>query len=409
MKRKIILIFGIITLISFQTISFADDDIDEVDEIDINNIVEASANCEEDLKINSRIAVAYDRETGLKIWGKDEDKKTAMASTTKIMTAIVVIENSNLDDIVEVSKRAAWTGGSKLGLKAGDKITVRDLLYGLMLRSGNDSAVALAEYVGGSVEGFADLMNQKAKQLNLKCTHFVTPHGLDNPEHYTTAMELAKITDYALNNDIFSKIVSTKSTTININGKQKSINNTNELLGNFPGVYGVKTGFTNNAGRCLVTAIKNEKFNIITIVIQADTKKDRTNDSVKIINYVFNNYEKIDIEEMVGDEFKNWININKSRIHIKRAKNKEVAINKSDIKYRKIIMKKSNAKDIDIHIDAIFEYEAPVSYKTKIGEIKIYIMDELLESDDIYIENEIIAKGYYDYVYSCLKIVNDII
>ena len=409
MKRKLLIIFCIFSLICFQSISYADDEIDELEVNDVNNIIEASAKLEEDLKINSRIAVAYDRETGLKIWGKDEDKKTAMASTTKIMTAIVVIENSNLEDIVEISKKAAWTGGSKLGLKTGDKISVRDLLYGLMLRSGNDSAVALAEHVGGSVEGFAELMNQKAKELNLRCTHFVTPHGLDNPEHYTTAMELAKIADYALNNEIFAKIVKTKSTTVYINGNPKSINNTNELLGNFSGVYGVKTGFTNNAGRCLVTAVKNDKFNIITVVIQADKKKDRTNDSVKLINYIFNNYEKINIEEMVNEDFQNWLNINKSRIHINKAKNNEVSIEKSKQKNINIIFKKSDLTDINIQINAIFEYEAPVANKTKVGEIKIYIGEELLETIDIFFDNQINAKNFNDYINDCIKVITDII
>ena len=409
MKRKLLTIFCIFSIICIQSISYADDEIDELEVNDVDNIIEASAKLEEELKINSRIAVAYDRETGLKIWGKDENKKTAMASTTKIMTAIVVIENSNLDDVIEVSKKAAWTGGSKLGLKTGDKISVRDLLYGLMLRSGNDSAVALAEYVGGSVEGFADLMNQKAKELDLKCTHFVTPHGLDNPEHYTTAMELAKIADYALNNEIFAKIVKTKSTTVYINGNPKSINNTNELLGNFPGVYGVKTGFTNNAGRCLVTAVKNDKFNIITVVIQADTKKDRTNDSVKLINYIFNNYEKINIEEMVNEDFQNWLNINKSRIHINKAKNNNFSIGKSNLTHKEIIVKKSNTKDINICINAIYEYEAPVKNKTKIGEIKIYTGEELLETIDIFFDNQIIKKDFYDYIHNCIKVISDII
>ncbi len=409
MKRKLLIIFCIFSLICFQSISIADDEIDELEVNDVDNIIEASAKLEEDLKINSRIAIAYDRETGLKIWGKEENKKTAMASTTKIMTAIVVIENSNLDDVIEVSKKAAWTGGSKLGLKTGDKISVRDLLYGLMLRSGNDSAVALAEYVGGSIEGFADLMNQKARELNLNNTHFVTPHGLDNPEHYTTAMELAKLADYALNNEIFAKIVGTKSYTITINGYPKNINNTNELLGNYPGVYGVKTGFTNNAGRCLVTAVKNDKFSIITVVIQADTKKDRTNDSVKLIKYIFNNYEKINIEEMVNEDFQNWLNINKSRIHINKAKNNNFSIKKTNLTHREIIVKKSSAKEINIHINAIYEYEAPVENKTKIGEIKIYTGEEFLETVDIFFDNQIIKKDFYDYMHDCINIISDII
>ena len=148
-----------------------------------------------------------------------------MASTTKIMTCIVILENANLNDVVVVDKKAAATGGSRLGLKTGDKITVNDLLYGLMLVSGNDAAVALAIHVGGSVEGFATLMNQKANELGLKNTNFVTPHGLDSEKHYTTAYELAKIADYALQKEKFKKIVGTQSCNITINGKSKKIQN----------------------------------------------------------------------------------------------------------------------------------------------------------------------------------------
>ena len=125
---------------------------------------------------------------GLSIYGKDENKQTAMASTTKIMTAIVVLENcKDLSEIVTIDSKAAGTGGSRLGLKKDDKITVEGLLYGLLMRSGNDAAVALAEYIAGSKEEFAKLMNNKAHELGLKNTNFVTPHGLDDPKHYTTA------------------------------------------------------------------------------------------------------------------------------------------------------------------------------------------------------------------------------
>lgn len=141
-----------------------------------------------------------------------------------------------------------------------------------MLRSGNDSAVALAIHIGGSIEGFAEMMNQKAKELKLINTHFVVPHGLDKEGHYTTAYELAKIADYALKIDKIKEIVSTKTCTISINNKPKIITNTNELLGSVNGVYGVKTGFTNGAGRCLVSSCKRNNLDIITVVIGADTK-----------------------------------------------------------------------------------------------------------------------------------------
>lgn len=277
---------------------------DDDEEVDINEILETVADIEE-LEIESKIALIYDRASGNILYEKNGNKQTPMASTTKIMTAIVVLENANLTDVVTIDSKAAGTGGSRLGLKKNDKITVNDLLYGLMLRSGNDAAVALANYVGGSIDGFADMMNNKARELGLVNSHFIVPHGLDNDGHYTTAYELAKMADYALKIDKFKEIVSTKSTTINISGYPKAINNTNQLLGSIEGVYGVKTGFTNGAGRCLVSACKRNELDIITVIIGADTTKQRTADTIKLINYAYNNFEIVNIKEIIENEFAN--------------------------------------------------------------------------------------------------------
>ena len=202
---KIILVF--ICICSFFSFSYADDIMPEEDDFDIssylNSDIEASSNSSEFPTINSRAYVVIDRKSNTVLVGKNEYAKKKMASTTKIMTSLIIIENCNLSDTVTISKKAANTGGSRLGLKTGDKITVHDLLYGLMLRSGNDAAVALAEYTSGSIPKFANLMNKKAKELGLTNTHFVTPHGLDQDEHYTTAYELALLTNYALNNSKF--------------------------------------------------------------------------------------------------------------------------------------------------------------------------------------------------------------
>lgn len=275
MLKKILSIFiAIIFVLNITCI--ADDKIEEKNNKETKNVIETVANVSEEPKINSRAAVVIDRKSKTILYGKNETDKRAMASTTKIMTAMVVIQNTNLDNVVEVSKKAAGTGGSRLKLKTGDKVSVRDLLYGLLLRSGNDAAVALAEYVGGSIEGFAKLMNENAKNLNLSNTHFVTPHGLDSEEHYTTAYELAILADYALSNCVFAQIVNSKAYNITINGNSRTISNTNELLGNLNGVYGVKTGFTNGAGRCLVTSTKRGDLDIICVVLGADTKRQNT-------------------------------------------------------------------------------------------------------------------------------------
>lgn len=230
--------------------------------------VSFSSNNSDVSDINARSCIVLDRISKKILYGKNEFNKVKMASTTKIMTATVIIENCDLSQTVTVSKKAASTGGSRLGLKTNDKITIKDLLYGLLLCSGNDAAVALAETAGGDISGFSEMMNNKAKKLGLKNTNFESPHGLDSDGHYTTAYELAILSDYALKNKTFSQIVGTKNYTVTINGYPKALSNTNELLGSLNGVYGIKTGFTNGANRCLVTSCKRNDMDIICVVLR---------------------------------------------------------------------------------------------------------------------------------------------
>ena len=270
MLKKIFLLF--ILMFSISIISYGDEI--ELENFPIEELwteIENSNTKTDEPKLNSRAAIIFDRTSRTVLWGKNINEKRAMASTTKIMTAILVMEYGNLSETIEVCKKAANIGGSRLGLHEKDKITLKDLLYGLMLRSGNDAAIQIAIHLGGSIEEFAEMMNTKAKDIGLKNTNFVTPHGLDDPNHYTTAYELAVLTDYALNIKEFAQIVNTKTATIHINGKPTTINNTNELLGYLNGVDGVKTGFTNNAGRCLVTSTTRNNWQIISIVLGADT------------------------------------------------------------------------------------------------------------------------------------------
>ena len=320
-----------------------------------------------------------------------------MASTTKIMTAIVTLENCDLTQTVTISKKSAGTGGSRLGLKADDKITMNDLLYGLMLKSGNDAAVAIAETVGGNVEGFAELMNEKAKELKLENTHYVTPHGLDDPEHYTTAVELAKLADYALQNETFAKIVNTKNYTVTINGYPKSISNTNELLGYLEGVNGVKTGFTNNAGRCLVTSVNRNGFEIITVILQADTKKFRTADSIKLIEYIYKNYEPVNIKEIVNEQFIRWCSINTSRIQINKCKNNNLELYIDNLDNDVIPIKKTDKDKIQIEVNNLFYFEAPLQQNTIIGTIKVNLDGKTVDVIEIKNKNTIQKKDILDY------------
>ena len=399
-----VIFFVIITSFSY---SFADDDTEDNISVDVSaEIVETetqTSNTLDSSSINSRSCIIYDRNSHMVLYGKNETKQVKMASTTKIMTSLIIIEKCNLSETIEISKKAAGTGGSRLGLKTGDKITIKDLLYGLMLCSGNDAAVALAEYAGGDIQGFAELMNNKALELGLTNTHYESPHGLDSDGHYTTAYELAVLTDYALKNETFASIVGTKNYTVTINGYPKNLSNTNELLGYLNGVYGVKTGFTNGANRCLVTACKRNDMDIICVVLGADTKKFRTQDSIKLIEYAFKNFTYINANDLAINSFENWKNenlkyldINKSssnsfELEIKTCENPISSINKNEI------------DNVKTSISINTNLEAPISSNTIIGNLTLSIDDRNLITLDIINTNDIKRKDipyYLNYFFS---------
>lgn len=400
LKTFIIFIF----IIFIFTNSFADDIPFQEEHFDIssylnsNDYIESSNPTQEFPTINSRAYVVIDRKTNTVLIGKNEYSKKKMASTTKIMTAIVIIENYNLNEIVTISKKASNTGGSRLGLKAGDKVTVNDLLYGLMLRSGNDAAVALAEYASGSIEDFAKLMNKKALELNLTNTHFVTPHGLDQDEHYTTAYELALLTNYALNNKTFAKIVGAKNFIITINGYPKELFNTNELLGNFDGIYGVKTGFTNGANRCLVTACKRDNKDFICVVLGADTKKFRTQDSIKLLNYSLNNFTYVDINKIIEDEFNKWIENNTNYFDVYKGINNNLTLSCPKLNHNQIPINIDDKNNISISINCNKNLIAPILENEKIGCLTVIINDKVIYSLDICSKSPIEKKNVINYL-----------
>ena len=215
--------------------------------------------------ISAKSAVLLDAHTGRVLYAKDHHKKSLIASTTKIMTALVICEQCNVLDRVQIPKEAVGIEGSSMYLREGEILTVQELLYGMMLHSGNDAAVALAIYCGGTVEAFAELMNDKAYRLGLENTHFVNPNGLDHPEHYSTAYDLAVLSAYAMNNPIFARTVSAKSLTVG----SRSLRNHNKLLWQFDGAEGIKTGYTKAAGRILVSSASRSGRRLIAVTIHA--------------------------------------------------------------------------------------------------------------------------------------------
>ncbi len=302
-------------------------------------------------------------------------------------------------------KHLLGTGGSRLGLSTNDKISVENLLYGLMMVSGNDAAVALAEFISGNIETFSNLMNEKAHSLHLESTHFTSPHGLDQDEHYTTAYDLACLTNYALQNDLFSKIVKTQNRTVYINDQPRQLNNTNELLGYLDGVYGVKTGFTNGANRCLVTACKRGDLDIICIVLGCDTKKDRTKDSINLINYIFDNFSVVNIKDLIQKEFNNWNTNNTNTFIVNKGIDQNIipTYSETQLPYQKIAVKNSDISNIKIDIFCNSYYNAPVFSDSKIGIINTYISDNASFSLDIINSNTVKRKNINYYINMFLK------
>lgn len=237
------------------------------------------------------------RSDGRVLFEKNADERLPMASTTKIMTALIVLENAELDAVITVANEAVGVEGSSMYLQKGETLTVRDLLYALMLQSANDAAVALAYAVSGGTDGFAALMNEKAESLGLKNTHFTNPNGLDDENHYTTSRELAQITRCALENEEFRTIVSTLKYTYSTSVKSGVFVNHNRLLYSMPGCIGVKTGYTKRSGRCLVSASSTDGLEFICVTIN---DPDDWKDHRALHAYAVGQYEK---HESVEDEF----------------------------------------------------------------------------------------------------------
>lgn len=261
-----------------------------------------STNCyaaEKTPSVNALSAVLIDADTGRVLWGKSENAPMAVASTTKIMTAIITLENAALSDTAIVSKNAVLAPPVKMHLQQGEEITVEQLLYALLMQSSNDAAVAIAEKVGGSVENFASMMNEKARELGCKNTEFVTPNGLDKGNHHSTAYDMALIGAYAIKNEDFIRISNTQSISFSTNKKSYSITNKNRLLTSYEGAIGIKTGFTGKAGHCFAGAARRGDVTLVSVVLASGWgsagKSRKWIDTKEILNYGFNNYHKYSI------------------------------------------------------------------------------------------------------------------
>lgn len=329
--------------------------------------------------------VVIDQDSGRILYSKNGNKVLAMASTTKIITCIVAIEKGNLNDIVVVSDKAASVRGSSAGLKPGEKVKLEELLYGLMLRSGNDAAVAIAEHLGGNVEGFIKLMNEKALELGALNTSFVTPHGLDAPDHYTTAEDLAKITAYAMKNEFFAKIASTKSIDSGVSGAfNRGYVNINKFIYRVDNADGVKTGFTGNAGKCLVASVKHQYGRYICVVLNSG---DRWKDAEKLSKFADENYKFM-------------------KVFGKDEQVKRLRVYGGDQKYitgkvdRELYLpvKESEAQSVKMEVYVPSVIFSPVAENEMIGNVVAHIDDKVVAKFPLKSDKEVKRKNYTEIV-----------
>lgn len=261
----------------------------------LSNQVKTYAAENQPLEIKSEAAVLLDSETGAILYNKNSDEKLYPASLTKIATAIYAIENGDLDDIVTVSERAAKEEGTRVYLVEGERVPLKKLIQGMLINSGNDAAVAIAEHLDGSVEQFSENINKYlVEKIGVRNTHFTNPNGLFNENHYTTALDLALITNYAKKNPVFSDIFGTKE--LEWSGESwetKLLTHHRLLKGEIPfeGITGGKTGFIDESKHTLATTAENEKIKLTAIVLKTDTNKDSYNDTEKLIEYGFNSFK----------------------------------------------------------------------------------------------------------------------
>jgi len=318
--------------------------------------------------VAARAAILMDAKTGRVLWEKNANEPMSMASTTKIMTAILALESERKEEIVTVSRKAAAAPKMKMNLTTGEKIRLYDLMQALMLESSNDAAVAIAEHLAGSVSEFCQMMTEKAKEIGAKDTVYETPNGLDAGDHHSTAYDLAVITRYALEVPGFIELTNTAEAKFSSDRKTYSMINKNRLLREYQGANGVKTGFTNLAGHCFVGAAKRDDMQLISVVLASGWgekgKAMKWVDTKEVLNYGFGNFE---YETIITDgDIAGMVPVTRSRTTV--------------LKYafdEGLTIPLSNEEKEEVRIQIPESLQAPVALNEAIGEAQIFVDGQL--------------------------------
>jgi len=340
--------------------------------------------------VSAKSAIVMDDSSGRILFSKNSDAKLAMASTTKIITAIVGLENGKLNDIINTSLKAAHVEGSSIWLEENEKITMENALYGLMLNSGNDAAISIAEHIAGDTDKFAKLMNSLAKKVGAYNSNFVNPNGLDADGHYTTAYDLGLLTRYGLSIPKFAEIVKTKEKKIPWEGHEwdRSLKNHNKLLWQYEYCNGVKTGFTKKSGRCLVSSAVKDGYQLVTVTLSAG---DDWNDHRNMFEYAFNTYMPKLI--FTKNQYVKTLVVKGGK------KNKVMLVTKDKLS----IPLSENEDNITYQYNGPEIIEAPVSKYSEIGKMDIYLNEKIIGSVALNPANYIEEVNYFNDLKKALK------
>lgn len=338
------------------------------------------------VETTAKAMAVMEKTTGRILYSKNLNERLPMASTTKIITAIFIIENcDDLDKKVEISKTSVGIEGTSIGLKEGEHLSIRELLYGLMLRSGNDAAVALAEAVCGSVKEFCIKVNQFVFDLGAKNTHLENPHGLPNDSHYTTAYDLALISAYALNNPVFQEIVSTKKVEVSNELKSlysRTLINKNKLLKNYEFADGVKTGYTKKAGRCFVGSATKNGMQLVCVLLNCGPMFEECE---TLLEKGFNEYSMV---KLLEKDYK----IADVQVIDSKVKNIPVVCDR-DFYYP---LTKDELGKVSVDIDAVSSLVAPIKIGQQLAELSITLENQLIFSHKFYTIKEVENNTFKD-------------
>lgn len=349
-----------------------------------------------DLAKNSKSAILIESTTGKILYEKNSNEKRSPASMTKMMTLLLTteaLENGkiSLEDMVHVSKNASSMGGTQIFLEENSDISVETLLKGISIASANDAAVAIGEYIGGTLDNFVSMMNNRCAELGCKNTEFKNPHGLDEEGHLTTAYDMSLIARELVKHENILKLTSTYEDNISVSGENHWLVNTNKLIRFYKGIDGLKTGYTDNAGYCLTATMNKNNMRLISVVMGSDTKDNRSSDTIEMLEYGYSMYGSNTIikkDELIGT------------LHIENAKVR-------DIKYFldtdiKLIVDK-NVHDVDYEMSIeLYKVKAPLKNKSKVGVLRLNY-DNKIYYYDLVIYEGVEKANYLNIFYNLLK------